>query len=35
MDWLLRQVATQKITSDAIEWLPHRMPTQRLKDFRD
>ena len=35
MDWLLRQVATQKITSDAIEWLPHRMPPQRLKDFRD
>lgn len=33
--WLLRQVATNKITTKAIEWLPHRMPQQRLKDFRD
>ena len=35
MEWLLRQVATNKITPDAIEWLPHRMPQQRLQDFRD
>lgn len=35
MEWLLRQVATNKITPDAIEWLPHRMPEQRLQDFRD
>ena len=33
--WLLMQVASKKITADAIEWLPHQMPEQRLKGFRD
>lgn len=33
MEWLLRQVAANKITPDTIEWLPHRMSEQRLKEF--
>ena len=35
LTWLLRQVAANKITAEVIEWLPHRMPTQRLQDFKD
>ena len=35
LTWLLRQVAANKITAEAIQWLPHRMPPQRLQDFRD
>ena len=34
MTWLLRQVASNKITAEAIEWLPHRMSEQKLKEFR-
>ena len=35
MTWILRQVASNKITAEAIEWLPHRMSEQRLKEFTD
>jgi transposase len=35
LTWLLRQVASCKITSGALEWLPHRMTQQKLNDFRD
>ena len=35
LTWLLRQVAANKITDQAIKWLPHRMEEQRLADFRD
>ena len=35
LTWLLRQVPANKITAEAIQWLPHRMTTQRLQDFRD
>ena len=35
LTWLLRQVAANKITAEAIEWLPHRMSEQKLEDFRD
>ena len=34
LTWLLRQVAANKITAEAIQWLPHRMTTQRLQDFK-
>ena len=33
--WLLRQVATSKVTKDALQWLPHRMDDQTLAKFRD
>lgn len=31
--WLLRQVATQKVTAEALSWLPHRMDKELLKTF--
>jgi len=35
MTWLLKQVATNKITSQALNWLPHRMSQEQLANFRD
>ena len=35
LTWLLRKVATNKVTSDALQWLPHRMDEQALAKFRD
>lgn len=35
LTWLIRQIATNKVTEQAIEWLPHRMQQQRLASFRD
>lgn len=33
--WLLQQVATQKVTAEALTWLPHRMDQELLKTFID
>lgn len=33
LHWLLRKVANHKITPQAVEWLPHRIDPQILKDF--
>ena len=33
--WLLRKVATEKVTPQAIEWLPHRMPEEEKQTFMD
>ena len=35
LTWLLRQVATHKVTSDAINWLPHRLDQQLMDTFFD
>ncbi|MBK7410718.1 MAG: IS66 family transposase [Saprospirales bacterium] len=35
LTWLLRQVATHKVDSNAIKWLPHRMDKNTLVKFRD
>ncbi len=35
LTWLLRQVATKKVTPQAIKWLPHRMDQELLDTFRD
>lgn len=35
LTWLLRQVATQKVTAEALNWLPHRMDQELLKTFID
>lgn len=35
LSWLLRQVATNKVTMDALQWLPHQMDEQTLAKFRD
>lgn len=35
LTWLLRQVATNKVTDEALKWLPHRMEQQELQKFRD
>lgn len=34
LTWLLRQVATNKVTPKAIKWLPHRMDQELLNTFR-
>ncbi len=33
MEWLLRQVVANKINTEAIEWLPHRMTEKSLQKF--
>lgn len=33
LTWLLQKVATHKVTPDAIQWLPHRMPQSQLLKF--
>jgi transposase len=35
LTWLLRQVATKKVTPEAIKWLPHRMDEELLNTFRN
>lgn len=35
LSWLLRQVATQKASDQAIQWLPHRMNPEILNNFID
>ena len=35
LHWLLKKVATQKITPDARDWLPHRIDLDILKNFQD
>ncbi len=35
LTWLLRKVATQKVSPDAINWLPHRMDQQLLQTVID
>ena len=34
LHWLLKKVATHKITPQAIDWLPHRIDPQILEKFR-
>jgi transposase len=33
LTWLLQKIATHKVTPDAIQWLPHRMPKAKLLKF--
>jgi len=33
LHWILKKVATNKITSQAVDWLPHRVDTNVLSDF--
>ena len=35
MEWLLRKVATHKVTTEASCWLPHRMDQEMIKTFID
>lgn len=35
LTWLLRQVATHKITAEAINWMPHRMESDLINTFLD
>ena len=35
LTWLLRRVATHKVTPDALKWLPHRMEQELLDTFID
>jgi transposase len=35
LSWLLRKIATNKITPEALNWLPHRMDQELLQTFLD